>query len=270
MSNPPSSTPSPGEANITAKAIPEDKSFLQPPLEPDEFTPPEIVSRPLIIRDYAFPSSDERFSGLGQPPPTTSNRNPFRWGSGSAIDTSPDPSGSRRESGSSKKGWGGFGLLGWKSLINRQSSSTSQNKDDGSSSESDEDDDYPLPAPDQDEDYPFSETSSQAEGEEGEDDMYGTYRAAYAFEALGEHERSMEEGDLVDVRGRGGGDGWVIAGMLDEWGNEPEGEKKEGLVPESYLERCNVIKVERVGGDVVRGNKVEEEETAVVETPKAI
>lgn len=39
----------------------------------------------------------------------------------------------------------------------------------------------------------------------------GLYRMAYTFEALGEHEMDVQEGQLVDVKGRGGGEGWCIA-----------------------------------------------------------
>lgn len=52
----------------------------------------------------------------------------------------------------------------------------------------------------------------------------------YAFEPMGEHEMGLVEGEVVDVLGRGGGTGWVVAVKRSE-------PRKEGLVPEGYL-RC--------------------------------
>lgn len=121
-----------------------------------------------------------------------------------------------------------------------------------------EDDDYPLPVPDtdNDDDYAFSSTSSDEDEEEGggregqgiDDEPWGLYRAIYAFEAIGEHELGLEEGDYVEIRGRGGGEGWVVAvrtkvvdGKVirgDDVGVGVEKDKeKDGLVPETYLEK---------------------------------
>jgi len=55
----------------------------------------------------------------------------------------------------------------------------------------------------------------------------GGYRALYAFEPEGTAEMALEEDQVVNVIGRGGGVGWAVV------------EKEDGghaLVPESYLE----------------------------------
>ena len=154
--------------------------------------------------------------------------------------SSPDASGS-----GNKKGWSGFNLLSWRGFMGRSKrestdSSTSSRAPDDQDDNGVEDDDYPLPVPDNDDDYAFSSTSS----DEG-DEPWGLYRAAFRFEAVGEHEIGLEEGDLVEVRGRGGGEGWVVAisrkRSVGEVGKRELGESagmaKEGLVPESYLEK---------------------------------
>lgn len=112
---------------------------------------------------------------------------------------------------------------------------------------------YPLPIPDHfgggvaggEDDYAFSSDSGVEE-----DEPWGLYRAVYPFEAVGEHEMGMDEGDLVDLRGRGGGDGWVVGvkkvlgpdGKVVALGLglDQEYEEKEGLVPESYLEKVDL------------------------------
>ena len=118
--------------------------------------------------------------------------------------------------------------------------------------------DYRITSPDQDEDdYAFSSDSGMEE-----DEPWGLYRAIYPFEAVGEHELGLEEGDLVDLRGRGGGEGWVVgvkrvlgsdgriisgsgnatgtdSGSGTQSGSAQESER-EGLAPESYLERVDL------------------------------
>ena len=112
-----------------------------------------------------------------------------------------------------------------------------------------DDDDFAVTAPDHEaDDYAFSDSEDASE-EGGE--PWGFYRAAFAFEAMGEHEIALEEGMIVEVRGRGGGDGWVVAvkRRLDSHGrvvrlDEAEGgEGKEGLVPESYLEKAGDLEI---------------------------
>lgn len=113
----------------------------------------------------------------------------------------------------------------------------------------DEDEEFGITEPDHlDDDFAFSD-SEAASGSEADGEPWGFYRAAYTFEAVGEHEMDMEEGDVVEVRGRGGGDGWVVAmrRKLDEDGKVvrldemDDTEAKEGLVPESYLEKAGEL-----------------------------
>ena len=47
--------------------------------------------------------------------------------------------------------------------------------------------------------------------DENDPEPIGLYRMAYTFEAMGEHEMDVPEGALVDVKGRGGGEGWCVA-----------------------------------------------------------
>jgi hypothetical protein len=80
----------------------------------------------------------------------------------------------------------------------------------------------------------------------------------YPFEAEGEHELDLEEGEVVDVKGRGGGEGWVVATKLvggDGVGASAEGKGdkkkgKEGLVPESYLEKVDESEAEGIANAV--------------------
>jgi hypothetical protein len=59
----------------------------------------------------------------------------------------------------------------------------------------------------------------------------GSYRALYVFEAMGEAEMGLEEGQIVSVTGKGRGDGWAV---VDDTREGKEG--GHALVPESYLE----------------------------------
>jgi hypothetical protein len=81
--------------------------------------------------------------------------------------------------------------------------------------------DEPVDAEINDDDDYFSD--EQDEGEE----PYGTYRVAFSFVSEGANEMSVDEGDIIHVTGRGGGDGWVVATV----------DGREGLVPEGYLEK---------------------------------
>ena len=59
----------------------------------------------------------------------------------------------------------------------------------------------------------------------------GSYRALYVFEAVGETEMGLEEGQIVTVVGKERGDGWAV---VDDTREGREG--RHALVPESYLE----------------------------------
>jgi hypothetical protein len=62
--------------------------------------------------------------------------------------------------------------------------------------------------------------------DEGEEPR-GTYRVVFQFISEGSNEMGVNEGDIIQVTGRGGGEGWVVATMGG----------REGLVPEGYLEK---------------------------------
>jgi len=235
-------TAAPPETSLAQSTIPEDRAVATEAVQPEP-KEPEVV-----IRDYAFPASDPRFAGPGLPlsaPSRSSSRRNSRWG----LSESPDPASGSSSSGRKGSSWSGFGLLNWRSIMGRRKSNddSSQAVDDDDDDD-DESEDFRLPAPDHDEDdYAFSD--SETPSEEGE--PWGFYRAAFAFEAVGEHEIGLEEGTIVEVRGRGGGDGWVVAvkRRLDDQGRvirldeAGEGEGKEGLVPEGYLEKAGDLEM---------------------------
>ncbi|ORX34404.1 hypothetical protein BD324DRAFT_683357 [Kockovaella imperatae] len=203
----------------------------------------------VIIRDYAFPPTDPRFQGpglpLSGPGGSSARRSSSRWFGLGSDDNSHGNGGS----GPSKKSWGGFGFMSFRNLIRRKDSSDSNASGLSGMGTTEGDEEYrlPVPEPDHDEDdYAFSSDSGLEE-----DEPWGLYRAVYPFEAVGEHEIGMEEGDLVDVRGRGGGEGWVVGvrKILSSDGRvvSPLGrgeEEKEGLVPESYLEKVDLKALE--------------------------
>ena len=80
---------------------------------------------------------------------------------------------------------------------------------------------------DQEEVYPFDEGPDSAPTPLPP----GSYRALYVFEAMGEAEMGLEEGQIVSVTSKGRGDGWAV---VDDTREGKEG--GHALVPESYLE----------------------------------
>jgi len=101
----------------------------------------------------------------------------------------------------------------------------------------------------EEEDY-FSDEQEDENQEEGEEPS-GTYRVMYPFVSEGANEMSVDEGEILQVTGRGGGNGWVVA----------EKQGQSGLVPEAYLERIGDRQ-----GDI---EEEEEEEEEVVAAEKA-
>ncbi|KAJ9104928.1 hypothetical protein QFC19_003723 [Naganishia cerealis] len=73
----------------------------------------------------------------------------------------------------------------------------------------------------------------------------GRYKVLYDFEAEGEHEMSVREGEVLLIGGRWGNMGWVIAERLDTPtgadgggdGEQRRDRQMKGLVPEGYLGR---------------------------------
>jgi hypothetical protein len=73
------------------------------------------------------------------------------------------------------------------------------------------------------EDYFSDEQEEDIVGEEPS----GTYRVAFSFVSEGANEMTVDEGDVIQVTGRGGGQGWVVASIGG----------RSGLVPEGYIEK---------------------------------
>jgi hypothetical protein len=209
-------TITPNEPSISNTPIPEHATPSPSAKKVTKIVPGE---QEVSIRDYGFPSTDERFFGRGQPPVqkkwrlssfSLGNRRPSGTASGEGSPRSPDPSDS-----DDKKSWG-FGLFGWRGFARKRSMSSES----ASGTESNPIHDEPVDTEINEDDY-FSD--EQDDGEE----PYGTYRVAFSFISEGANEMGVEEGDIVQVTGRGGGDGWVVATMGT----------REGLVPEGYLEK---------------------------------
>ena len=93
----------------------------------------------------------------------------------------------------------------------------------------------------------FEDYSGDGDAEDGEEAPYlfdqdyspvvesplppGSYRALYVFEAVGDAEMGLEEGQIVTVVGKERGDGWAVVNDTRE-GKEG----RHALVPEGYLE----------------------------------
>ncbi|WWC59206.1 uncharacterized protein I303_101756 [Kwoniella dejecticola CBS 10117] len=208
----------------------------------------QVVLPGVVIRDFAFEAEDERYHGRGVVEEAdTSGSGGFKWPFKSDYGESSASGG-----GGGGGGWGGFGFLGgW-----RNRPTKSMGNDDGRPTFEDEDSDEGEfeTAQEEGEEY----YSSPAQSESGETFGYsynileplpedvepkGYYRAAYPFEALSSSEMTLQEGDLVSLNGRGNGDpGWVIARRVRVLAGKIAGiDEVVGLVPESYLERVEVI-----------------------------
>ncbi|RXK37588.1 hypothetical protein M231_05130 [Tremella mesenterica] len=211
----------------------------------------EEIRFKIIIKDYAYPTSDNRHYGIYPLPPPPSRESRQSLGGWRF----PNPLSSPNKE-SDKKSWSGFGLLNWKGF--RRSSSSNENSPDPNSNDDeqfdesihhfdengnvinydgydsngqvnlggDDDDDFEINNTLDDEGYSFSD------GEELEE-PFGLYKAMYDFVPEGPHEIGMKEGDLMDVRGWGGGEGWVVVVIKE---NENE-EEKTGLVPAGFIEK---------------------------------
>lgn len=166
------------------------------------------IVRRVIVRDFAFGVEDERFLGLGRQRPRSN------WGEGEPEPEAPT------------KPPSGFGFplgLGSWGFLRRETDA--EEPEEGRVEDLGNEHDADAYWSDGDE---FDEEEYYLDDEEPD----GLYRAAYAFEPEGVNEMAVDMGDLLDVRGRGGGgDGWVIAIRLDSGA--------EGLVPEGYLERAD-------------------------------
>ena len=203
------------------------------------------------IRDFAFPASDVRHTGLGPDVPRSNRHHPHASTASTSSESSSRPSsgwGTWKWAGS--KLWGGFGLSGVPS-----NSRNSASGDDNFPTKSDFDRNFEVSASGDYDDYANSGEHAYADDDDvysQEDDagypdpdiplVSGLYRALYAFEPEGTAEMRLVEGQIVRIVGRGGGVGWAIAvregddvGESANLGVE-DGLEKHALVPESYLE----------------------------------
>ena len=185
------------------------------------------------IRDFAFPTTDARFSGRGPDAPRANRHN--ETGSEASSDDDSDSEGRRNS------GWGGFSWSGFANRLSWSSFSSGRHQSSdgvGLPSKTDFDRNFDVSSPEEKGAFSYDRT------EEGDDDganydgaggdeedgsplIPGRYRALYAFEPEGTAEMALGEDQVVCVIGRGGGVGWAVV------------EKEDGshaLVPESYLE----------------------------------
>ncbi|KAF9782083.1 hypothetical protein BJ322DRAFT_1074236 [Thelephora terrestris] len=199
--------------------------------EPQHTTTEPRRSLLVKIRDFAFPTTDDRFSGRGPDAPRANRHS--QTGSESSSDDDSDSDGRRNS------GWGGFS---WSGITNRLSWSSfsggKQQSSDGTEppSKTDFDRNFDVSSP-AEEKRAFSydgadEDEGNYDGAGGDEDdggplVPGRYRALYAFEPEGTAEMALEEDQVVYVIGRGGGVGWAVA---------EKGDGGHALVPESYLE----------------------------------
>ncbi|KAF9651032.1 hypothetical protein BDM02DRAFT_1029807 [Thelephora ganbajun] len=208
--------------------------FETSPAEPQQTTTRPQQSLLVKIRDFAFPTTDARFSGRGPDVPRANRHN--RTGSDASSDDDSD-SDEKRNSG-----WGGFSWSGFANRLSWSSFGSGRHQtSEGAElpSKTDFARNFDVSSPDE-EKGAFSYGGADEDEDEGEDVNYdaedeedgvplipGRYRALYAFEPEGTAEMALEEDQVVYVIGRGGGVGWAVV------------EKEDGshaLVPESYLE----------------------------------
>ena len=176
------------------------------------------------IRDFAFPSSDDRHTGKGPDAPRA-NRPRRRWSTYSAASVSSAGS-SRADEDEADEGAGGWGSYRWNTLSSHFSWGSGQGAQEGGPSRTDFDRNFePEDNDEESDDYDEYEDAPQDGDEEAL--IPGLYRALYAFEPEGTAEMALEEEQVVRVVGRGGGVGWAVV--------EKEG-GGHALVPESYLE----------------------------------
>lgn len=185
---------------------------------------------PVLIKDFAYPPESPLFA-----PEFDFHHNSDEWGGGVEGDDE-ETEGWHDEDEQENNGWGpsvSGGFTGWAGaakLANRLSAVETSELERNFVYEDDEDEDV--------EDYEPVEKAGQAL-------VPGLYRATYPFNAEGDAEMSLTEGQVVRVIGRGGGVGWAVVQVEnDKESPERIPDKAEAappprahaLVPESYLE----------------------------------
>ncbi|WVQ97845.1 hypothetical protein IAU59_004960 [Kwoniella sp. CBS 9459] len=102
----------------------------------------------VIVRDFAFESSDERYHGRGviNLRESASSVTGFKWpwqsGAGAGADEQSSSSSAGPAGGGRGAGWGGFGLIGgWRGFGNRANQSAGREDDDDDDEDQEDDDD---------------------------------------------------------------------------------------------------------------------------------
>ncbi|KAI6160907.1 hypothetical protein EDD17DRAFT_734397 [Pisolithus thermaeus] len=221
----------------------------------------------ICIRDYAFPSTDVRFSGNGPHVPRpnrprilarklrrrthSSSSNASTTSSTTTTTTSSENGDGGNEDDNDNDSWGnqnGWRTFGWGWGISARMSMSGHNASSATSSDApsrsdldrnfEADSDSDAEYVDVEEDFPvdsadpsFSQANEDEDEDFGNELLPGLYRALYPFEPEGTAEVRLEEDQIVRVLGRGGGVGWavVVKNGLKDTG-------LHALVPESYLE----------------------------------
>jgi len=199
---------------------------------------PKRRSLLMKIRDFAFPSSDDRHTGKGTDVPRP-NRPRHRSSTYSSSSSTHEDEVANVEEEQRHGSWSSFR---WNTLSqhfwgDKRAQEQSDGKAGPSKTEFDINFDMSSPAEeisepeygddDDDDDNEGQDEEGFLEGGDDEALIPGTYRALYAFEPEGTAEMALEEEQIVHVIGRGGGVGWAIV--------EKEG-GGHALVPESYLD----------------------------------
>ncbi|WWC87243.1 uncharacterized protein L201_002131 [Kwoniella dendrophila CBS 6074] len=258
-----------GQISIPEYSEPSDSQVVIPSdTQTESF---QVILPEVVIRDFAYQPPDERYYGRGNIPDDrdSSGSHAFRW----PWKGDEGSSGEGSSSGNAG-GWGGFGFLGgWRNKTTSDAREEMRHRptfedDDDDDELSDDEGDFTGGGGEEEEEggYYSSPTDSRSESrfeiitgynENGEysykynilenlseeEEPKGYYRAAYPFEAISSSEMNLQEGDLVNLSGRGNGDpGWVIARRINiKKGKITSIDEKVGLVPESYLERVEII-----------------------------
>ncbi|OCF37545.1 hypothetical protein I316_00671 [Kwoniella heveanensis BCC8398] len=198
----------------------------------------ESVVKEVIVRDFAYDPSDERFHGRGviSLRESTSSITGVRWpwrsgaGAGDAQGSSPESS---TAAGGGGGGWGGFGLIGgWRGFGNRAKQAAARGDDEDDDEDDDEEDE------DDEEDYRIGAGAGvggrRGNGNiEGDDEMYYSSPAQSDSRSLSDQEDSQMADDDDEER-----DGARISGSIHLNADESSGSitykyKILPLLPES-------------------------------------
>ena len=228
-------------SSVSAASSRHRTSFLSSFIPSSNGTTASSAKRQLSIKvkDYAFPSSDDRHLGKGPDAPRPNRQNSRLSVSSSSSSTS--GSKSRPHSGWGAFKWASAGSRLWGFGFGLGTSNSEDNSDVSRPTQSDFERNFDMSSPVESEnpqnsydDDESDDYESELEGADSVPLLPGLYRAIYPFSPEGQSEMPLEEGQIVRVVGRGGGLGWAVA--LREDTDNCKGDDKHALVPESYLE----------------------------------